>query len=137
MKHLILPAILLTSLMACKSPRKEELALQDSLLNFHEKVMGDDEKAVMNKMKLDSLILKADSLKADKKQAIKISDDIAKADAAMSDWMAKLDTANFHKEHTAVIAYLTQQQQKVTLIDSMLIKATNEANAYLKNPQIK
>ena len=93
--------------------------------------MGDDEKAVVNKMKLDTLIHKADSLKTDKQQLSQLSTQLIKADDAMSDWMKGFSLDYTGKSHDEIMTYLQQQQVKVKQVDSMLVDATTASAAYL------
>ena len=131
MKKILPIAIIALSLTACNDDKKQEKALQQQILDFHDKVMGDDEKAVVNKMKLDTLIHKADSLKTDKQEMSKLSTQLIKADDAMSDWMKGFSLDYTGKSHDQVMTYLQQQEGKVKQVDSMLVGATVASSAYL------
>lgn len=123
-------AIILTG---CANAQKEEKALQKEVLDSHDKVMGDAEKATMNKMKLDTLILKADSLKIDKQAATALSTKLTYADDAMSDWMQKLNLDNSGKNHDDIMKYWLGQKAQVKQIDSLLVSATKESSAFIQN----
>lgn len=124
-------AILVSALVACNNAKKQENALKDTVLNFHEQVMADDEKAMISKMKLDTLIHKADSLHADTIALSKLSADLVKADNAMTDWMSKLKVDYTDNDHNKVMEYWQDQQKQVKGIDSMLIKATQASAAHM------
>jgi len=63
MKNKLLFAALLLVFTACKDTKKEEKALESQVMDLHEKVMADGETAMKSKMKMDTLILKKDSIK--------------------------------------------------------------------------
>jgi hypothetical protein len=132
MKKIYYASLFALTLSACANAKKEEKALQKEILDIHEKVMADDEKAVLNKMKLDTLILKADSLKIDKQEAVALNTKLGYADDAMSDWMKKFDPDNSGKNHDDVMKYLKAQRAQVKQIDSLLINATTESATYLQ-----
>lgn len=125
--------ILSAVLTACNNDKKQEKALQKEVLDFHEKVMADDEKAMVSKMKLDTVIMQAKLAKADTAEAHKYSAALMAADDAMGSWMQKFEPDYSGKSHDDVMKYLTEQQAKVKQVDSILISATKEAATYLQN----
>jgi hypothetical protein len=131
MKKVFFIAILITTITACGNSKKEEKALRDQVLNFHEQVMADDEKAMMGKMKLDTLIQQAKAAKADTMVLSKLSTAIVNADNAMSNWMSKLNVEYTNADHNAVMKYWQDQQKQVKDVDSMLVKATAASAAYI------
>ena len=125
---------------ACKDTKKEEKTLESQLMDMHEKMMGDGETAMKNKLKLDTLILKKDSLKkafpsidtsAEIKTMRLLSNRITKADDAMSDWMHNYNPDFSNKPHEKVVAYLTQQKNIVTQINAQYNSVIRESNQYL------
>jgi hypothetical protein len=131
MKKILFIAILMLSMSACNSAKKEATQLKDSVLNFHEQVMADDEKAMMNKMKLDTLIQQAKVAKADTMAIHQLSTGIVAADNAMTDWMSKLKVDYANADQGEVIKYWQGQQKQVKGIDSMLLKATADAATFI------
>lgn len=130
MKKYILAVLSAAALMGCGDAKKQEKLLLDSVIAIHDKVMASDEHLMKNKMILDSLI-KHDSTTINKDSAkvyLKLVDD---ADNAMSDWMHKFDAENKGKSHQEIIDYLTDQQKKITIIDSQINIAVNSSNKYL------
>jgi len=124
--------ILSLALTACTDSNKnQETALQKDVLNIHEKVMADDELAMINKMKLDTLIQKAISLKTDSSEVKALREKLNQADEAMSDWMKKFNPDYSGKSHDEIVKYLTDQKTKVNEVDAMLINATKESSEYL------
>lgn len=135
----ILPAAgLLLLLASCKDPKKEEKALESQVMDLHEQVMGNGEKAMQNQLKLDTLILKKDSIKrvfpaidtsAENKKIRSLSNRITKTDDRMSDWMHNYNPEFNGKPHEKVMQYLEQQKKQVSEINAQyndVIKASNE-----------
>jgi len=135
MKKLLYIGLLAVVLTGCANAQKEEKALQKEVLDSHDKVMADDEKAMINKMKLDTLIKKADSLKINKQTANQLSSKLTAADDAMSDWMKNLNLDNSGKNHDDIMKYWREQHVKVKQVDSLLVAATNESAAFIKTTQ--
>jgi len=121
------------ALSACNDNKKQEKDLQKQVVDFHEKVMADDEQAMIKKLKLDTVIMQAKLAKADTTDAHKLSAALVAADDAMGNWMHKFEPDYSGKSHDDVMKYLTDQQTKVKQVDSILIGATKEAAAYLQN----
>jgi len=132
MKKLFYITALAATLTGCANAQKEEKTLQKQVLDGHDKVMAHDEKAMINKMKLDTLIQKADSLKINKQNALILSTKLTYADDAMSDWMKKLNLDNSGKNHDAIMSYWRQQQAQVKTIDSLLVTSTTESDAFIQ-----
>jgi antirestriction protein len=120
-------------LSACNNDKKQEKDLQKQVVDFHEKVMADDEQAMIKKMKLDTVIMQANLAKADTAAMHRLSAQLMAADDAMGEWMKKFEPDYTGKSHEDIIKYLTDQQVKVKQVDSMLISATKDAAAYLQN----
>jgi hypothetical protein len=135
MKKLFYAGALAIALTGCANAQKEEKALQKEVLDSHDKVMGDDEQVMINKMKLDTLILKADSLKINKQTAIALQVKLTAADNAMSDWMKNLNLDNSGKNHDDIMNYWRKQHVQVKKVDSLLVTATAEAVAFIKTTQ--
>jgi hypothetical protein len=117
---------------ACNGSKDEEKAIQKEVLDSHDQIMGDDEKAMVNKMKLDTLIQKADSLKLDKKTAVELSTRLTYADNRMSDWMGKINLDNGGKNHDDIMKYWAAQKKEVKQIDSLLLSAVAESGTFIE-----
>jgi len=120
-------------LSACNNGKKQEKAMQKQVLDLHEKVMADDERAMMSKMKLDTLIMQAKLAKADTTVLNNLRVKLNDADDAMGNWMANFTPDYTGKGHEDVMRYFTDQQTKVQLVDSLLLNASKQASAYLEN----
>jgi hypothetical protein len=140
MKNKLIIALLLFAFTACKDSKKEEKALENQVMDLHEKVMGQGETAMQNKMKLDTLILKKDSVKevypsldtsAENKTIRDLSSQIIKADDQMSDWMHQYNPDFSGKPHEEIIQYLNQQKKIVTQINAQYNSVIQASNQYL------
>ena len=137
--RLIIAAFLLVS-AACKDTKTDEKKLEAEVMEMHEKMMADGETAMQNKMKLDTLILKKDSVKkafpaidtsAENKTMRNLSSRILKTDDAMSDWMNKYNPDFTGKPHQEVMDYLAQQKKIVVQINTAYNSVIQESNQYL------
>jgi hypothetical protein len=117
-------------LYACSNNQEEEKKQLDEILTVHDKVMGESEQAMKNKMILDSLVRKSsDTSKTNKPAAL--SNQLKKADEAMEDWMHKFNPDYTGKSHDEVMKYLHSQHAQLLQVDSMLTTAINQSNNYL------
>lgn len=125
---------------ACKDTKKDEKALESQVMDLHEQVMGDGEKAMQNKMQLDTLMMKKDSIKkaypnldtsAENKTMRSLSLQITKADDAMSDWMHNYNPDFRGKPHDEVMNYLDQQKKVVSQINKQYNSVIQASNQYL------
>ncbi|RYE22305.1 MAG: hypothetical protein EOP42_24595 [Sphingobacteriaceae bacterium] len=91
-------------------------------------------------MKLDTLILKKDSIKtafpnldtsAENKTIHKLSTEIVQADDTMSDWMHNYNPDFSGKSHQQIMDYLDQQKQKVSAINNQYDAVIKTSNQYL------
>jgi len=139
MKYKTIIALLLI-LAACKDTKKDEKALESQVMDLHEQVMGDGEKAMQNKMQLDTLMMKKDSIKkaypnldtsAESKTMRSLSSQIVKADDRMSDWMHNYNPDFRGKSHDEVMNYLDQQKKVVSQINKQYNSVIQASNQYL------
>ncbi len=132
MKKLSYCLFTLLILSACTDQKKEENALKNEVLDLHEKVMAEDEKAMVNKMKLDTLLIKADSLSINKQTARTLDANLNDVANKMGDWMRKLNLDNAGKSHDDIMNYWKQQKVQVKHIDSLYVNAITESDNYIK-----
>lgn len=128
---ILLAAFIVTGILyACSNNQEEEKKQLDEILVVHDKVMGESERAMKNKMTLDSLVRKSnDTSKTNKPAAL--SNQLKTADEAMEDWMHKFNPDYTGKSHTEVMEYLHSQHIHLLQVDSMLTAAINQSNNYL------
>ncbi|RYE35805.1 MAG: hypothetical protein EOP42_05680 [Sphingobacteriaceae bacterium] len=140
MKDKLFVLMLFLVFAGCKNPEKEEKALENQVMDLHEKVMTDGETAMQNKMKLDTLMLKKDSIKtvylnldtsAENKNMRRLSSEIIQADDAMSDWMHNYNPDFTGKSHQQIMDYLEQQKKQVTQINAQYKTVIQASNQYL------
>lgn len=127
-------------LSACKDNKKEEKALENQVMDLHEKVMAAGETAIQNKMKMDTLMLKRDSVKTayprldtsvENKAMRNLSTEIVKADDKMSDWMHNYNPDFSGKPHQEIMDYLAQQKKIVSQINTEYNSVIQLSNQYL------
>lgn len=140
MKYKLMLAAFLLFFAACKDNKKDEKKLEAEVMEMHEKVMGDGETAMQNKMKLDTLVMKKDSVKkafpamdtsAENKTMRLLSSRILKADDAMSDWMHQYNPDFSGKAHQEIMDYLAQQKKTVGQINTQYKTVIRSSNQYL------
>lgn len=128
---ILLAAFIVTGVLyACSNGQEEEKKQLNEILAVHDKVMGESEQAMKNKMILDSLIRKSnDTSKTNK--AVVLSDQLKTADEAMENWMHKFNPDYTGKSHSEVMEYLHSQHLHLLQVDSMLSAGITQSNNYL------
>jgi len=124
MKKTWLAAFASLTIVACNNDKADEKKLMDDILATHDKVMAAEDKAMNNKMLIDSMLkvnkfapLDSVAQKADFKTQ---SANLAAADEAMENWMHKFDPDYKGKSHADVMEYLNSQKKQIVQIDSQL-----------------
>lgn len=135
MKTKILLAVFCLSsvLYACSNGQEEEKKQLNEILAVHDKVMGESEQGMKNKMVLDSLVKKytGDTSKANRPALL--SKQLAAADSSMEDWMHKFNADYTGKSHEEIMTYLNGQHQQLLQVDSLLSAAIKQSNDYLSD----
>ncbi|MES2427699.1 MAG: lipoprotein [Bacteroidota bacterium] len=131
MRKIFLFAFAALALSACKDSRTEEKAVLNDVIKIHDKVMGNDEQLIQNKMRLDTLLKEAKNTEAVTKIKQLISQ-ANQADSLMENWMQKFDPDQKGKSHEEIMNYLSAQKKQVKLVDSLLKNAVNETSSYLQ-----
>ncbi|NCD71779.1 hypothetical protein [Mucilaginibacter agri] len=124
MKKIWLLALTCVTIVACSDDKAEEKKSMDGILATHDKVMAAEDKAMTNKIQIDSL-LKLDKFAPQDSAALKAefrtqSSNLKTADEAMEDWMHKFDPDYKGKSHADVMEYLNTQNIQINKIDSQL-----------------
>jgi acyl-homoserine lactone acylase PvdQ len=134
MKKLLLIITLVgLALTACKDAKKEEKDLLDDLLKVHDKVMGNDETLMKNKMQLDSLLKLPAKDTAEKVNMKAMDIKLAAAEEAMETWMHKFEPDVTGKSHDDIMKYYGSQKKGIMSVDSQMNVAIAESNKYLSN----
>ncbi|MDB5030876.1 lipoprotein [Mucilaginibacter sp.] len=137
MRRILLFAFTALTLSACSDPKDKEKAILNDVIKIHDKVMGNDDRLMHNKMKLDTLS-RVDTLTKEynlqEKATMKaLNSKLIEADKAMENWMQKFDPEQKGKSHDEIMAYLTDQKKQVMQVDSMLSIAVKESTDYLNH----
>jgi hypothetical protein len=137
MKKLFLAAFAVLALNACTNPKDEEKKALNEIINIHDKVMGNDEHLMQNKMKLDTLSQPdkfTDKYTPRQKAMMRaLSLKLNNADAIMGNWMNKFDPAQNGKPHEEIMAYLAGQKKQVLYVDSVVTVAVRESDDFLSH----
>lgn len=132
--------------MGCKSG-PDYKAVRQEVMDLHDKVMEDGEKAMKNRMILDTLSkFKLKAIKAsqtdidtasEKKNITLLIAKLTKADDNMMDWMHDFDPDIEGKNNEEAVKYFQGEMTKIKKLDSEYKQALNESDAYLKKFNMK
>lgn len=140
MRKIWLAAFASLTIAACNNDKADEKKLMDDILATHDKVMAAEDKAMTNKIVIDSL-LKVDKFApldaVNQKEQFKAqSASLTAADEAMENWMHKFDPEYKGKSHDDVMKYLNEQKKQIVQIDSLLhtsiVQSTQVLSKYKK-----
>ena len=130
MKKLFIAAFAVFALSACNDGKDQEKALQDEVIKIHDKVMGDDNRLMDNKMKIDTLLTTTTDT-AQKAALTHLNAELLVAEQAMENWMQKFDPEQANKSSDEKVAYLTDQKKQIMTIDSLMSTAIDKSTEYL------
>ena len=130
MKKLFIAAFAVFALSACNDGKDQEKALQDEVIKIHDKVMGDDNRLMDNKMKIDTLLTTTTDT-AQKAALTHLNAELLVAEQAMENWMQKFDPEQANKSSDEKVAYLTDQKKQIMTIDSLMNAAIDKSTQYL------
>ena len=130
MKKLLIVVFAVFALSACNDGKDQEKALQDEVIKVHDKVMGDDNKLMDNKMKIDTLINTTPDT-AKKAELTHLKAELMVAEQAMENWMQNFDPEKGSKSHEEKVTYLTDQKKQIMTIDSLMNAAIDKSTQYL------
>lgn len=141
MKRYAIAVILPLVMQACSSgPDYKEARAK--ALELHDKVMIDSEKAIRNRMKLDTLSSKLDSLKqvkpeldtgAASQRMTVLKARLDSADEQMNSWMRAFDAELGNKSNDEAVAYFKNEEEKIKRLDSAYADVIKESDAFLSN----
>ena len=139
MKNIIIFCLALFGLQACQNVQDYK-AVRQEVMEAHDKVMMDGEIAITNKMKLDTLAARLDSLSkikvisdtlAERKNINALQLKLNHADDQMNDWMHKFDAELGDKSNDEAVLYFKAEKEKVKSLDSLYKVAISESTSYL------
>jgi len=140
---LVLCAAIITG---CKSEPDYKTVRQE-VMDLHDKVMGDGEKAVKNRMVLDTLSrVKLKALKQakpdldtteEKNKINLLIAKLSKADDNMMDWMHNFQPDIEGKSNEQAVKYFQREMIRIKKLDGEYKKAMDESDAYLKKFNLK
>ncbi|EHQ31081.1 hypothetical protein [Mucilaginibacter paludis] len=134
------------ALSACQND-PDYKAVRQQVLDQHDKIMMDGEKAMTFKMKLDTLAMSAlakfkqqqPSLDttAELQQLKTLSKKLNDADERMNDWMHNFKTDVDGKTNAEAVSYFNGEQVKIRQLDSIYKMVLKESADYLKRFNVK
>lgn len=122
-------AVAVLLLSACTDTKQQEKDALNEVIKVHDDAMAKSEKAMKNKMLLDSLT-KTSALK-DTANVASILSNLSTADKAMEDWMHQFNVDYTGKAHEEVMQYLADQQKKVVQVNNRLTTAVSQSDQFL------
>jgi len=141
MKRYAIAVVLPLVFQACSSAPDYKDA-RGEVLELHDKVMIDSEKAIRNRMKLDTLSSKMDSLKqakpgldtavASQRMAV-LKARLDSVDQQMNTWMRSFDAELGNKSNNEAVAYFKEEEEKVKTLDSVYADVIKESDAFLSD----
>jgi hypothetical protein len=136
MKKLILLVIAGCILSACSDNKARESAVLDTVIKAHDKVMGEDEQLMKNKMQLDGMAKKNPA--GDIKDSVSMYlDKVNAADSAMDAWMHNFNPDLTGKSHEQKMTYLDDQKRLITQVDSQINSAVTASGKFLTKMKMK
>jgi len=139
MKRYTIAVFLPLIMQACSSPTDYKETRKE-VLELHDKVMIDSEKAIRNRMKLDTLSGRMDSLKqsnpaldtAEASQTIaSLKSKLDSADEHMNTWMRAFEPELGNRSNDDAVAYFEEEKRKVAKLDSVYAGVLKEADQFL------
>lgn len=133
MKKILIAAFIGLTLSACSDTKKQEKDLLNNILKVHDKVMGNDDALMKNKMQLDSLLKLPAKDTAEKANMRALTLKLGAAEEAMETWMHKFEPEVTNKSHDEIMKYYNDQEKGIMSVDSQINVAIAESNKYLSN----
>ena len=133
MKKIFITACFGLILSACSDSRKQEKDILNEILKVHDKLMGQDEQLMKNKMQLDSLIKLPAKDTAAKTNMKALDLELKAAEESMENWMHNFEPDVTGRPHDEVLKYYNKQKKGIMSVDSQMNAAITESNKYLSN----
>jgi hypothetical protein len=133
MKKILIIAFISLILSACSDGKKQEKDLLNNILKVHDKLMGNDDALMKNKMQLDSLLKLPAKDTAEKVNMKAIDMKLASAEEAMENWMHNFEPDVTNKSHDEIMKYYNNQKKGIMSVDSQMNAAITESSKYLSN----
>lgn len=139
MKRYAIAVCLPLVIQAC-SPSSDYKEARAEVLELHDKVMIDSEKAIRNRMKLDTLSSKIDSLKQARpemdtagasQRIVLLKSRLDSADEQMNTWMRAFDAELGERSNDEAVAYFKEEQRKIKALDSVYADVIKDSEVFL------
>lgn len=127
---------------ACRNEPDYKVVRAD-VVALHDKLMADGEKAIHNKMALDTFAIRElpnrmdlDTA-AERRQIIKLMNLLDEADESMMDWMQDFKADVEGMSNAKAVEYFRAEKVKLVKMDSLYKAALDGSEAYLKRFGVK
>lgn len=134
MKKTLFAALVCLTFFACNNDKAEEKKAMDDILATHEKVMAVEDKAMANKIKLDSLAKLKTAAPDSSAQKAALTAQSVKLNIAnehMENWMHQFDPDYKGKSHADAMRYLDSQKVQIEKINAQLNDAIKQSDKFL------
>ena len=113
MKKILITVFIGLALSACSDGKKQEKDLLNNILKVHDKLMGNDDALMKNKMQLDSLLKLPAKDTAEKVNMRALDTKLLAAEEAMETWMHQFEPDVTNKSHDDVMKYYEGQKKQI------------------------
>ncbi|MES3018721.1 MAG: hypothetical protein V4721_13120 [Bacteroidota bacterium] len=140
MKSRLLAGFLAVCFSACE-PAADYKTVRKEVVDEHDKVMLDSERALENRDRLERFLLKLDSVKQVKpaldtmkvrKELQTLNKKLNSADLEMETWMKEFDAELGDKSNSEAVAYFNGEKEKLRKMDTLFQKLLTESGEYLR-----
>lgn len=135
-------AVFLPLVMQACSSTTDYKEVRTEVLELHDKVMIDSEKAIRSRMKLDTLSGRMDSLKqalptldtAETSQKIaSLKSKLDSADENMNTWMRAFEPEVGEQSNDAAVAYFQEEKRKIEKLESVYTEILKESDQFFSD----
>ncbi len=140
MRSRLLAGFLAVCLSACE-PAADYKAVRKEVVDEHDKVMLDSERALENRDRLERFLLRLDSVKQVKtaldtmkvrEELQALNEKLTSADLDMETWMKEFDAELGDKSNSEAVAYFYGEKEKLRKMDTLFQKLLTESGDYLR-----
>lgn len=139
--HKAFLAFTIIAIQACQT-QPDYKAVREQVIEVHDRIMMDSERAMNNKMKLDTLLASGIATAkttnasldtaAEKQHAATLIKSLEAADDAMTEWMQKFNADAEGKSNIEAVNYFNSEKIKVQKLDTLYQNLLAESGEFLR-----